>query len=110
MSTDSDGGPGWGCIFGILMLAYGAVQIYAGYLGIELHLGGGWAIAAVAVMFILRLSLPITIGSFFCAKDIWEWHWSLALLFALPGLAFMALMIPGALASLMQKFRGQDAA
>jgi hypothetical protein len=82
------------------MLVYGAALIYAGYLGIEHRIGGGWAVAAVAAAFIFRFTLPITIGSFFGAMDVWGWHWAGALLFAAPGLAFMLLMIPGALASL----------
>jgi hypothetical protein len=104
MSTENSGFA-WGCVFAVLVLAYGVIQTYAGFLGIRFHVGTGWAIAAIAVMFLFRLSLPITIGSFFCAKDIWEWHWSLGLLFAAPGIAFMALMIPGALASVTKKFR-----
>ena len=31
----------------IIFLIIGLVQIYAGYLGIEYHLGSGWAVAAV---------------------------------------------------------------
>lgn len=84
-------------------MGYGLLQIWAGYIGIEYHLGGGWAIGAVSVAFLLRFTLPITIGSFFGAMDVWDWHWAGALVFAEPGLAFMALMIPGALASILKK-------
>jgi hypothetical protein len=38
----------------------------------------------------------MTIGAFFGAMDIWDWHWALAGLFAAPGLAFV---IPGVLAA-----------
>jgi len=87
------------------MLVYGIAQIWAGYIGIDHHLGSGWAIAAVVVAFLFRFSLPITIGSFFGAMNVWGWPWYGALIFAVPGLAFMALMIPGALASIFQKFK-----
>jgi len=92
-----------GCLFMIVMLSYGLAQIWAGFIGIDHHLGSGWASAAVAVAFILRFSLPITVGSFFGAMDVWGWHWAGALAFAAPGLAFMALMIPGTLASAFGK-------
>ncbi len=107
MSTekDSDSGAAWGCIFAIIMLLYGLAQIYAGFIGIRHHWGGGWAIAAVVAAFMFRFSLPLTIGSFFGAMNVWGWHWVGALVFAAPGLAFMALMIPGALASVIGKFR-----
>jgi hypothetical protein len=92
-----------GCLLMIVFMGYGLLQIWAGYIGIEYHLGGGWAIGAVVVAFLLRFTLPITIGSFFGAMDVWGWHWAGALVFAAPGLLFMALMIPGTLASIFKK-------
>lgn len=92
-----------GCLLMIAFIGYGLLQIWAGYIGIEYHLGGGWAIGAVVIAFLLRFTLPVTIGSFFGAMDVWGWHWVGALVFAAPGLAFMALMIPGALASIFKK-------
>jgi Na+-transporting NADH:ubiquinone oxidoreductase subunit NqrB len=105
MSVSEKLGTSFGCLFMIAFLAYGLVQIYAGYIGIDYHWGSGWAIGALVACLIFRFSLPITIGSFFAARDVWDWHWSLALLFAAPGLAFMALMIPGAIASVVAKFK-----
>ena len=96
-------GTTFGCIFAILFLGYGFVQMGAGYIGIRHEWGTGWAIAAIAACFILRLSLPLTIGAFLAAKNVWHWHSSLALLFAAPGLAFMALMIPSVFASLFRR-------
>lgn len=106
MRENSEGLSGFfGCVLMILFFGYGAAQIYAGYIGIEYHLGVGWAIAAMVVTFMFRFTLPITIGSFYCALDVWNWHWSLALLFAAPGLAFMALMLPGIFASVISGLR-----
>jgi hypothetical protein len=96
-----------GCAFMIVIMGYGLAQIWAGFIGIDHHLGSGWAWAAVAGSFILRFTLPITVGSFFGAMDVWGWHWAGALAFAAPGLAFMLLMIPGALASAFGKGRSQ---
>lgn len=92
-----------GCTFAIGMMVYGIALIWAGYIGIDYHLGSGWAIGAVVVAFLFRFSLPITIGAFFGAMNVWGWPWYGALIFAAPGLAFMALMIPGMLASIFEK-------
>jgi hypothetical protein len=82
----------------IAILAFGALQIYAGYLGIEHHLGAGWAAAALIGAFLFRFALPITIGSFFGAMNVWGWHWAAAAAFAAPGLL---LLIPGTIASII---------
>lgn len=92
-----------GCVFMILITVYGLAQLRAGFVGIDHHLGTNWAWCAVAAAFIFRFSLRITIGSFFGAMNVWGWHWAGAFAFAAPGLAFMALMIPGALASALAK-------
>jgi hypothetical protein len=93
----------FGCVFMAGMLTYGIAQIWAGYWGIAHHWGAGWAIGAVVIAFLFRFTLPVTIGSFFGAMNVWGWPWYGALIFAAPGLAFMALMVPGALASIFQK-------
>jgi len=104
-SKDTDSGASWGCIFMVIMMLYGLAQIYAGFIGIRHHCGAGWAIAAVFAVFWFRFSLPLTIGSFFGAKNVWGWHWLGALFFAAPGLAFMALMLPGVMAYYVTKIR-----
>ena len=92
-----------------LVLLYALAQIYAGFIGIQHHWGQGWAIAVVLVAFLFRFTLPLTIGAFLGALNVWGWHWLGALIFAAPGLAFMALMIPGALARAIGAFRGRAA-
>ena len=84
-------------IIGMFVLAI--AQLIAGYIGIQHHLGTIVAVLAVLAAFALRFTLPLTIGAFFGAMNVWGWPWYGALAFALPGLAFMALMIPGALAA-----------
>lgn len=71
----------------ILFLGYGIVQIIAGYMGVDYHFGAVWAGVAIVAALMFRFTLPITIGAFFCAMDVWGWHWALAVLFAFPGLA-----------------------
>ena len=73
----------------LIFLAVGAVQIYGGFVGIEYHFGAGWAWGAIAVGFVFRLMLPLTIGTFFGALDVWGWPWYGALAIAAPGLLFI---------------------
>jgi hypothetical protein len=90
-------------VFGfIAFLLFGIAQLYAGYLGIEHHLGSIWAFIAIFLALGLRFTLPITIGAFFGATDVWDWHWALAALFAAPGLAFV---IPGVFAAIISSVK-----
>lgn len=86
----------------IAFLLFGIAQLCAGYLGIEHHLGSIWAFVAIFLALGLRFTLPITIGAFFGAMDVWDWHWALAGLFAAPGLAFV---IPGVLAAIISSIK-----
>lgn len=87
-----------GCGFAILMMAFGLLQIGAGWLGIAHSFGSGWAVAAVVAAIFFRFTIPIVVGAFLCAKNIWDWHWILAALFAAPGLLFM---VPAVFASII---------
>ncbi len=82
----------------LAFLAFGLAQFVAGYAGIEHGLGAGWAWGALIAALMFRFTLPITIGAFFGAMNVWGCHWALAALFAAPGLAFV---IPGVLASVL---------
>jgi hypothetical protein len=87
-----------GCGAAILIFGFGLLQLAAGWAGIEDSFGWGWGVAAAVAFVFFRFSLPIVIGAFLCAKNIWDWHWFFALLFALPGLLFM---IPAVFATLV---------
>ena len=94
-----------GCLIPILWLVYGISQLVAGYQGIAFHFGGGWAVAALIASLVFRFPLPITIGSFFGAMDVWGWNWFLALIFAVPGLLFL---IPTFMAAALGSIRGRS--
>ena len=78
----------------IFFLLVGVAQMVIGYMGIEYHLGGGWAIGLVIASLVFRITFPLTIGTFFGALDVLGWSWIGALLITLPGLL---LMVPGAI-------------
>lgn len=88
----------------LLFLAYGVAQIYAGFIGIEHHLGAIWAWLALIASLLFRFTLPISIGAFFGAWQVWGWPWPLAAVFAAPGLL---LIIPGAMAAIFAAARGE---
>tara|TARA_B100001057_G_C22301815_1_gene738576 strand:- start:71 stop:532 length:462 start_codon:yes stop_codon:yes gene_type:complete len=79
----------------IFFLGFAIFQAIVGYLGIEYHLGQGWAIGFLIAAFIFRFSLPLTIGTFFGAVDVLGWNIFVAILITAPGLIFM---VPGAIA------------
>jgi hypothetical protein len=70
----------------VAFIGYGLLQIYVAFLGISAAWGSGWAIGIMIAVFLLRLGFPITIGAFYGALVVWDWHWIFALLFAAPGL------------------------
>lgn len=82
----------------LAIIALGIAQLIAGYSGIEEHLGALWAIGCLVASLLFRFTLPITLGAFFGAMDVWGLHWSLAALFAAPGLIFL---IPGIITSVL---------
>ena len=89
-----------GVLLYLIVLAYGLAQLAVGYMGIEVMVGAGWAVAALIGCFFFRFMLPITIGSFFGATEVLGWHWGLALIFAAPGLLFL---VPAVLSSVFDR-------
>ena len=90
-----------GAFSGIIFLIVGIIQIFVGYIGIEYHLGSGFAIGALILGFVFRIMFPLTIGTFFGALDVFGWPWFGALALAAPGLLFIVpAMITSAIANL----------
>ena len=93
----------FGILGGIGFLLVGIVQIFVGYIGIEYHLGTGFAIGALVLGFMFRIMLPLTIGTFFGALDVWGWPWYGALALAAPGFFFIVpALVTGAIATLFE--------
>ena len=79
----------FGFLLGIVFLGFGAIQIYLGFIGIEYHLGGWFAIGAVALAFLFRIMFPLIIGTYFGVVDVLGYEWYLGIIFAAPGILFM---------------------
>jgi len=73
----------------IVFIGYGIMQIYAGYLGIEEYWGMVAAIAVIFISSMMRITIPILVGGFLCATELWGWHWIWAVIFVMPGILFM---------------------
>jgi len=92
----------FGALWFLFLLAVGLTQAVIGFIGIEHYLGSIAAFLALAAAIFLRLMLPLTIGTFFGALEVFGWPWYLALLITAPGLllavpAMVALTIDGVL-------------
>jgi len=83
-------------LLGIVIVGtYTFLQLYAGFIGIEHYLGMFWAFVSVFLAFALRITLPLSIGAFFGAMNVWGWHWFFALLFAAPALILFFILLTG---------------
>lgn len=79
-----------GIPFFLCFLAVGALQIYLGFIGIEHEIATWAAWVAVALVFLARIMLPLSIGTYFGAVNVLGWEWWQGLLIAAPGLLFIA--------------------
>jgi hypothetical protein len=93
---------GGGALVMIIFFGFGIVQVVSGYIGIEHEFGAGWAFFAIVLFLMLRISLPLMIGMYLCAANVWGWHWFYALLFTAPTLVFL---IPGMIAAMIDTMR-----
>lgn len=109
----------WGWAWPLVMLAWLAFSVFyliTGLAGIDHHLGLFFSILAALALVVFRFSIPIAVGCFFGARDVWGWHWIGALLFTLPGLAYvfrmgfaitwqgLVVFIPATLLGALQRF------
>jgi hypothetical protein len=93
--------------FGILgfvvFIAVAIIQTAVGYIGIEHHFGTFVAFVVIILAFIFRFMLPLTIGTFLGAMNVWGWPWYGALALAAPGLLFIVpALITSVLSTVLQ--------
>ena len=92
----------FGILGGILFLLVGIVQMYVCFIGIEYHFGTALAFVTIFLAFFLRIMLPLTIGTFFGAMNVWGWPWYGAAALAAPGLLFIVpALVTGAVGTLL---------
>ena len=89
----------FGIIWVIILMVFGVVQIWIGFLGIDYHLGGVFAFGALGLAFLLRIMFPLTIGTYFGVVDVigWDWYWGV--LITAPGIVFI---LPGLVTAIIQ--------
>lgn len=97
-----------GCLIMAVLLLFGVFQLFIGLAGIEDEFGFWWMIAAIAALFIARLTFPISIGVFYYAVNQWDWDWYWAALFAFPMVALQVIAYSAdAITSVMKMFRNR---
>ena len=90
----------------LLMLALGLAQMWLGVIGIEHHFGGWAAGGAVLAALIVRIMLPLTVGTYFGIVDVIGWPWWAGVLIAAPGIIFMLpAVIVGIVGAIKERFR-----
>jgi hypothetical protein len=101
---DSRNPPLLGGLVGCGVLAgYSAFFLYSGFIGIAEEWGTVWALVALFAGFVFQSPLPLAIGAFFGALDVWHWPWPGALAWTAPGMLYTLFMLPYALTSLKRK-------
>jgi hypothetical protein len=82
----------------VAFICFGLLQLACGFWGIEDAAGKVWAWLSLIAAVSFRFTIPITVGVFLCATNVFHWDWWWAALFAAPGLIFI---VPGILVSIL---------
>lgn len=94
----------------LLMVAFGILQIWLGFVGLDYIAGewGGWlAWGSIALLVIFRIMLPLTIGTYFGVVEVYDYEWWVGVLVAAPGIVYMIPAFVIALVeTIKEKFRG----
>ena len=84
------------------IIALGIVLMGVGVLGIDYHLGPLAAVLAILAAVLLRFMLPLTIGSYFAAVDVFGWPGWAGVVVAFPQLVFLAPSVVQTLVAIVQ--------
>jgi hypothetical protein len=90
----------------LIFVAVAIIQTAVGYIGIEHHFGKFFAIVVIILAFTFRFILPLTIGTFLGAMNVWGWPWYGALALAAPGFLFIVpVLITSVIATVFQNYK-----
>lgn len=93
-----------GLIAVVLVLGLGLAQLFLGFMGLD-YLFGLWAaFLGIALVFMFRVFLPMTIGAWFGAVEVMGWPWWAGVMIVAPGLLFI---VPAMVTGLFAKLRTQ---
>ena len=73
-----------------------------GIMGLWKLLGPAWAVAGLAALVLLRVTIPVRIGVVLAAVYLWAMPWTAALLLAVPR---VPLMLPGLISTALARLR-----
>ncbi len=77
-------------------------RVVLGTIGLWQLMGPTWAVAGLASLILLRLTILVRIGVVLAAADIWALPWIVALLLAAPRIP---LMLPGLVSTALARLR-----
>jgi hypothetical protein len=86
----------------ILVLLLGFIQLILGAIGLENVLGWWASAGALFLVAYARMTLPLSIGSYFAMVNVFEYPWWVGVLVAAPGLLFM---VPAVLADVISSVK-----
>ncbi len=81
------------CLLGLAMFA-------VAWTGLTSEISWQWAAGVIIASFVVRLYLPIAVGAFLFAHNIWGWPLPESVLFALPWLIFLSPSIAASVFSI----------
>ncbi len=90
----------------IIFFSYGILQFWLGFVGLEDSFGIFWAIASIVIALTLRITLPLTVGTFLAAVEVFDYQLWVGILVAAPGILFI---IPSMVAYVLAILFGQRA-
>lgn len=85
-----------GCLSALLVTIFGTCYLSIGFSGLENQFGMVWPGAALIVLIVFNLTLPLSLGAYFYTTSILGWHWFEASLFTL---VLISIIVPAIIKS-----------
>lgn len=72
-----------GCLSALVAMIFGTGYLAIAFSGLENQFGLAWAGAALIILILFNITIPLSVGSYFYATSVLGWHWFEAILFTL---------------------------